>query len=93
VYNLIVKPEAEAELTEALEWYSNRHKTGLEVELYNEISKVLEYIALYPEHFQKKYRNIRIRFTEKFKYGIHYIVEENTIFVLAILHTSRKPRV
>ena len=90
-FSIIVKPEAEQELIEALEWYEGK-QPELEAELFNEISNVLDYIVIYPEHFQKRYRNIRIRFTKRFKYGIHYTIEENTIFVHAILHTSREPR-
>jgi plasmid stabilization system protein ParE len=90
-YNLIVKPEAEQDLFEALSWYEEQ-QTGLENKLYSEISDILEDITLYPHHFQERYRNIRIRFTRRFKYGIHYTVEGNTIYVHAILHTSRKPR-
>ena len=59
-HKLIIKPKAELELIEALEWYETQ-KNGLGTRLYKEINSIFEAIALNPEHFQKKYKNIRIR--------------------------------
>lgn len=90
-YKIIIKPEAEQEFREALFWY-NTQKPDLESKLFIEISEVLDDISKYPEHFQKRYKSIRIRFTKKFKYGIHYTFEVNVIYVHAIYHTSRIPK-
>lgn len=91
VYKIILKPEAEKELLEALDWYDTK-KEGLGVLLYNEISEVLNHIQNNPKHFQKVYRKIRISFTTQFRYGVHYTIEKNTIYIHAILHTSMEPR-
>jgi len=90
-HKLIIKPEADIELFEALEWYEKQQK-GLGSRLYKEFSEIFEDITMYPEHFQKKYRDFRIRYTKKFSYGIHYTFENDVIYVHAILHTSRKSR-
>lgn len=74
-YKIIVKPEAEKELQKALNWY-NDQKNGLGIELYIEISDIIDRIKENPNYFQKRYRNFRISFTKRFRYGIHYIVEE-----------------
>lgn len=90
-YSLTIKPEAEYEISDAMLWQEDQ-KRGLGLELSREFREVISYINEFPEHSQKKYKNVHIRFTKKFKYGIHYIVEDNNIYVLAVLHTSRKPR-
>ncbi len=90
-YKLFIKPKAEAEMIEAIEWYLNKDP-NLGRRFAEVIKNSLHQIQEDPEHFQKKYRNIRINYTKIFSYGIHYIIEKKTIFVLAILHTSRKPR-
>ena len=90
-YKLVVKPEAERDLLDALAWYEEQ-KSGLDADLYIEISNLLDDITLHPEHFQERYRNVRIRFTRKFKYGVHYTIERKTVYVHAIFHTSRMPR-
>jgi len=35
-----------------------------------------------PLLYQIKYREIRIALTKKFPFGIHYIIEDSTIFIL-----------
>jgi plasmid stabilization system protein ParE len=45
-----------------------------------------------PEAFQKKYKDIKIRFISRFPYGIHYRYKENQIIVIAVFHTSRSPK-
>jgi len=90
-HKLIVKPEAELELIEAIEWHEEQF-TGLGSRLFQEFNEVFNEIATNPEYYQKKYRNVRIRYTYKFNYGVHYTVEKETVYVHAILHTSRKPK-
>ena len=90
-YNLTIRPEADIEISEALLWHEDQ-QVGLGLSLSREFREVINDIKEYPEHSQKRYRNIHIRFTKRFRYGIHYIIEENSIYVLAVLHTSRKPR-
>lgn len=88
---VVVEPQAEQDLLNAMQWYSSQHQ-GLELNLLAEVSQVIEEIAAMPEYFQIQYRNVRIRYTSKFKYGIHYTIDGSTIYVHAILHTSRLPR-
>lgn len=90
-HKLIIKPEAELELIEALEWYDEQLK-GLVRRLFQEFNDTFNEIASNPENFQRKYRNIRIRYTYKFNSGVHYIIENNAVYVLAIWHTSRNPK-
>ncbi|MHA7060242.1 type II toxin-antitoxin system RelE/ParE family toxin [Aquimarina sp. M1] len=89
-YSLIIKPGAELDITEALEWYEEN--TELSLELLNEIDEVLIRIESDPNNFQKRYREIRIVFTDRFRYGVHYTIEDKTVYVQAVLHTSRKPK-
>ncbi len=89
-FKVIVKPKAIQDLDDALAWYQDQ-KEGLEIELYHEIFDAIDYIAIYPKHFQKKYKSFRIRFTRRFQFGIHYTIEKKTVIVHAILHTARRP--
>ena len=60
-HELIIKPEAELELVEALEWHEKQLK-GLGIRLFQEFNAVFDEIVTNPEYFQKKYGNIRIRY-------------------------------
>ena len=53
----------------------------------------LDVIKENPELFQRKYRHTRVRYIKGFPYGIHYILNEKIIEILAVLHTSRNPEV
>lgn len=92
VYRLIIKPAAEDEIAEALEWYEEQRE-GLSLELLENIDQALKRIKENPEFFQERYREIRIVFVQHFPYGIHYTSENDTIYVQAVLHTKRRPRV
>lgn len=42
-----------------------------------------------PLKCQLRYREVRVKFLKKFDFGIHYIIENETVFVLAIFHTCQ----
>ena len=49
-------------------------------------------ISRNPDSFQKKHKEIRILFISRFPYGIHYVVRNSEIIVIAVFHTSRSPK-
>ena len=88
-FKVVIKPEAEQELLEALDWYETKTQ-NLGTELYIEISNLIDSIKENPNLFQKRYKNFRITFTKRFQYGIHYTIEKAIIYIHAILHTSQE---
>jgi plasmid stabilization system protein ParE len=52
----------------------------------------IEEITRNPEIFQKKYKNVKIRFISRFPYGIYYLFHENQITIIGVFHTSRSPK-
>lgn len=49
----------------------------------------MEYIKENPLGVQLRYKFVRIKFLEKFDFGIHFIIENQTIFVLSVFHTHQ----
>jgi plasmid stabilization system protein ParE len=90
-YNLIIKPKAQQDIREAINWYKEQNN-NLSSELLVKIDECLKKLQKNPEYYQKRYQEIRIVFTKKFLYGIVYTVEGNTIYVHAILHTKQDPK-
>lgn len=90
-YKLIIKSEAENDLNKAIEWYKEQNEK-LPSQLLHEIEDGFNKIQNNPEHYQKRYKEIRIIFTKKFPYGIYYTLEKNTIFVHAVLHNKQHPQ-
>jgi toxin ParE1/3/4 len=89
---LIVKPFAELDATEAANWYNNKRE-GLGNEFLLALDAKINAIQRNSSHFQFVYKNIRRALTERFPFGIFFIVENDTIYVLAIQHTSRNPKI
>lgn len=54
-----------------------------------EISENIERIAINLQNFQKRYRNLKIVFTQTFPFGIHYLGDKNTVYIQRILHQKR----
>ena len=87
-YNLIVRAKAEQHAVEAYTWYEER-LAGLGNEFLLSLDACINSIERNPNLFQKKYKNIRMGMLERFPYGVYYIIDNNLIIVLAILHFSR----
>lgn len=90
-YKLVIKTLAEQDITEALEWYSI-HATHLTTQFVEKIEDALKVLQRHPENYQRRYNEVRILFTENFPYGIYYTIEQDTIFIHAVLHTKRNPK-
>jgi hypothetical protein len=45
-----------------------------------------------PQQYQIQYREYAARFCGAFAYALHYIIEENTVSVLACFHFRRDPK-
>ena len=90
-HKVFIKPGAELDIIEAVEWYEEG-KVGLSLDFLEQPDKELERISKNPEHFQKRYRDIKIVFTKRFPYGIHYTVENDTLYVHAVMHMKKSPR-
>ncbi|WP_452233104.1 type II toxin-antitoxin system RelE/ParE family toxin [Lacinutrix sp. MEBiC02595] len=88
---VIIKPEAELDIQDAINWY-NEQKDDLDFELLTEIILVIDLVRENPNYFQKRYKDFRISFTKRFKYGIHYTVENKTIYIHAVLHMNQEPK-
>ena len=92
MYRVLIKPFAEKDATEAARWY-NLQRDGLGVEFLFALEAKINAIKRNPKQFKVIYKNVRRALTERFPYGIFFIVERETIYILAILHTSRNPKI
>ena len=90
-YKLIIRPEAKAELLDTFQWYQEqRQGLGYDFKLCVDevISKIKKNLLIY----KKLFRNVRRSVIKRFPFGLFFIVEDNTIIVLAVLHARRDPR-
>lgn len=87
-YELIVKPSAEIDIWEAVLWH-NARRTGLGDEFLLTVEAKFNEIIRNPLQYPLFYRNLRRCFTARFPYGIYFTIDEDEIFVHAVIHTSR----
>ena len=88
---MIIRPEAEADLVHARNWYE-RQRAGLGAAFLLCVEEVLERIDRTPEIYAAVYQNVRRAFTRRFPYAVYYRIEVNEVVVLGIFHTHRDPR-
>ncbi len=87
-YAIAVSDRARFQLNKIMQWFFDEHP-GLEKRFLFEISKAMEFIQKHPLKCQVRYKQVRIKFLINFDFGIHYIIENQTVFVLSIFHTSQ----
>jgi len=83
-------PEAEAEPSEAIEYYENR-EPGLGYDFSIEVFAAIQNIILYPTAWPVLEGEARRCLINRFPYGIVYSLEQNEIIILAVMHLRRRP--
>ena len=83
-------PEAEADLTEAREWYSHQ-RADLDLEFMQCVDKALALVVTSPNSFPVVYRTLRRAILRRFPFAIFYEVTVDEIQVTAVFHSRRNP--
>jgi toxin ParE1/3/4 len=87
---LLVRPEAEEDLSQTYQWYEAKRK-GLGDDFLLCVEGALARISRNPGRYRKIHGNIRRILTDRFPFGIFFIEDEQHIAVLAVLHVRRNP--
>jgi plasmid stabilization system protein ParE len=88
---LIIRPEAEAELGEAFEWYESRVQ-GLGSEFLLSIDATLAGILRNPLQHALVHKTVRRALLRRFPYEIFFVLGDHHIVILAVLHAKRNPK-
>jgi plasmid stabilization system protein ParE len=88
---LIIRPEAEAELAEAFDWYERR-VPGLGKAFLTAVDAALDSLLHNPLQHPLVYKIVRRALTRRFPYQVLCIVEEETVTVIGVFHGARDPR-
>lgn len=91
-YRLLVRPEAEFDLVAAYRWYEDRD-AGLGEEFLRQVEAALLGVQNNPHTHQKIYKEVRRALTKRFPYGLFYLIDNDTVSVLGVLHARRDPAV
>lgn len=88
---LIIRPEAEAEMREAFDWYEER-VPGLGSDFLLNLDAAFRSILRAPQHYPVVHRNIRRALIRRFPYQIFFVEAPHRIVVLAVFHAKRSPK-
>ena len=89
-HSISISSRAQKEITEAFLWYEQQ-RSGLGVQLMLLLEKKLELLQQNPNLYPTVYKAIHRSLIKKFPYSIFYIVDGNTVEILAFFHMKRKP--
>jgi len=87
---LIIRPEAEADLAEQFDWYVERKK-GLGYDFLTQIRLVFREIEENPLHHAAIYRKARRALVRRFPFKVFYLFEAEKVEILGVIHARRNP--
>lgn len=88
---IIVRPEAEAEIQQAFDWYQEQSE-GLGLEFLRAIEACLFGIMRNPVAYTiAKVPNVRRALVRRFPYALFYLVDDDAIVVIAVFNVKRQP--
>jgi plasmid stabilization system protein ParE len=90
-YRLIIRPEAEAELAEAFDWYERR-VPGLGADFLVAVDTAVDSVLSNPLQHSVVYGSVRRILTRRFPYQVLFLVEADVVTVIAVFHSARDPK-
>lgn len=88
---LFVRPEAQADLLEARDWY-NGQRSGLGQQFIDSVEEILAQVQTQPEILAPAFKEVRRGKIRRFPYVVYYRTLSDRIEILAVLHGSRDAR-
>jgi len=90
-FQVRVRSEARADLEDAALWYEMQ-RSGLGSEFIDEVERTFDRVASDPSAYRILHRETRRAVLQRFPFGVFYRIQERTIIVVAVMHSSRNPR-
>ncbi len=87
---LVLLPRAEAELFDAALWYENE-KEGLGAAFEQDFDRLAARIRQAPRQFPEIEPPVRRALFHRFPYATYFVVGDDELVVLAVLHQHRSP--
>ena len=82
-------PEAESEFNDSITYYDSQ-KEGLGLEFAGEVDFTIQRILRYSFAWTRITRGCRRCLTKRFPFGVIYSIQEDIIYIIAIMPLSRK---
>jgi plasmid stabilization system protein ParE len=90
VFTVVFGHAARTELIEAQDWYEGE-ASGLGRRFRRAIDVLAERMSANPRQFPVVFKNVRRALLRGFPYALFFVVEHETLLVIACFHASRDP--
>jgi plasmid stabilization system protein ParE len=91
MYRLTFKLEVYDDIKTAYDWHEAQ-RAGLSEDFLLTLEESYVKITRNPKLYQDIYKSVKRKLVRRFPYGIFFVLLEDTIIVLAVLHTKREPQ-
>lgn len=88
-YKVVLTLRARQDIQASIKWYNIKQK-GLGKRFHQFVTQAISTIQSIP-FFQVRYLEVRCLKVKRFPYLIHYIIEDDTIYILAVISTHQNP--
>ena len=86
-----IREEARNDLAEAFDWYEEQ-RLGLGYEFLISVEEALTQLRRFPQSAPYVLQNVRRASLRRFPYGVFYMLEDDAVVVLAVMHAKRDPK-
>lgn len=90
MFTVVFTQAARAELIDAQDWYEGEAR-GLGRRFQQAIAVLAEQVGANPRQFPIVFKNVRRALLRRFPYSLFFVVEEETVLIIACFHASRDP--
>ena len=90
MFTVIFTPAAQTELIEAQDWYEHE-APGLGRPFRVAIDRLIERMSASPRQFPVVFKDVRRALLRRFPYMLFFVIEGETLYVIAFFHASRNP--
>ncbi len=88
--NIVFHPDIEHEVKASYEWYQNQ-AVGLGEDFLTELETAYQAIIELPNTWTKFHNGFRRFLLSKFPFSVIYRFNQKTVYIVAVMHNSRKP--
>ena len=89
-YQFEAEAAVEFDVESAFQWYETE-EPGLGFDFLNQLRACYERLLNTPFAYEELRSGVRRALTKQFPYAVYFSVEEDTVLILAVLHTARDP--
>lgn len=90
VYSVIFTQAARAELIDAQDWYE-AEAAGLGPRFREAVDALTRRMIANPRQFPIVFKKVRRALLHRFPYSLFFVIEDDTLLVIACFHASRDP--